>query len=65
MLATLLLTLENWEKKKVLGTWNLLVELETCKEGSMQRTKGVLGADFIQGKIGTSNEPIIHGSYIP
>jgi hypothetical protein len=25
----------------------------------MQRTKGVLGADFIQGKIGTSNEPIL------
>ncbi len=37
------------------------MDLEIGKEGSMQRTKGVLGADFIQGKIGTSNEPI-HGS---
>jgi hypothetical protein len=34
------------------------VDLEIGKEGSMQRTKGVLGADFIQGKIGTSNEPL-------
>lgn len=39
------------------------MDLEIGKEGSMQRTKGVLGGDFIQGKLGTSNEHI-HGSYV-
>jgi hypothetical protein len=56
-------TLENWKKKAEKKKKKLLVDFEVGKEGSMQRTKGVLGADFIQGKLGTSNEPI-HRSYV-